>query len=107
MIKIKGSRGKDFVEILPPTELLKGVKRLKSGDIVFFVKKPEKRKVGEIIGHIGIIRVEKSQKGGGKGEAYLIHASGIKGKGGRVKEVLLKDYLSEMPFIGARITRFQ
>ena len=107
MTKIKGSRGKDFVEILPPTDLLKGVKRLKSGDIVFFVKKPEKRKVGEIIGHIGIIRVEKSQKGGGKGKAYLIHASGIKGKGGMVKEVLLKDYLSEMPFIGARITRFQ
>jgi hypothetical protein len=107
MTKIKGSRGKDFVEILPPTELLKGVKRLKSGDIVFFVKKPEKRKVGEIIGHIGIVRVEKSQKGGGKGEAYLIHASGIKGKGGMVKEVLLKDYLSGMPFIGARITRFQ
>ena len=105
--EIKGSRGKDFVEILPSAELLNGVKKLKSGDIVFFVKKPEKRKVGEIIGHIGIIRVAKGLKDGGEGEAYLIHASGIKGKGGKVKEVLLKDYLSEMPFIGARITRFQ
>jgi len=107
LIKIKGSRGKDFVEILPPAELVNGVKRLKSGDIVFFVKKPEKRQVGEIIGHIGIIRVEQGKKEEGKGGAYLIHASGVKGKGGMVKEVLLKDYLFEMPFIGARITRFQ
>jgi hypothetical protein len=107
MKKIKGSRGKDFVEILPPAELVNGVKRLKSGDIVFFVKKPEKRQVGEIIGHIGIIRVEQGKKEEGKGGTYLIHASGVKGKGGMVKEVLLKDYLSEMPFIGARITRFQ
>jgi len=104
--KIKGSRGKDFVEFLPSAQLLNGVKKLKSGDIVFFVKKPEKREVGEIIGHIGIIRVAKGQKDGGKGEAYLIHASGIKGKGGMVKEVLLRDYLSKMPFIGVRITRF-
>jgi hypothetical protein len=104
--KIKGSRGKDFVEFLPSAELLKGMKRLKSGDIVFFVKKPEKRKVGEIIGHIGIIRVAKGQKDGGEGEAYLIHASGLKGKGGMVKEVLLKDYLSERPFMGVKITRF-
>jgi hypothetical protein len=101
--KIKGSRGKDFVEFLPSAGLSNGVEKLKSGDIIFFVKKPEKRQVGEIIGHIGIIKVAKGQKG----EAYLIHASGIKGKGGMVKEVLLKDYLSEMPFIGARITRFQ
>jgi hypothetical protein len=96
--KIKGSRGRDFVETLPSTELLNGIKRLKSGD---------KRKGGEIIGHIGIIRAEKSQKDGGKSGVYLIHASGIKGKGGVVKKVLLKDYLSKMDFIGVRITRFQ
>ena len=106
MRRIEGSRGKDFVEILPSDEMMKGVRRLKSGDIIFFVKKPEKRKVGEIVGHIGIIRVEKRQKEGGKGGVHLIHASGIKGKGGVVKKVLLKDYLSEMPFIGVRITRF-
>jgi len=105
--KIKGSRGKDFVEFLPSTGLSDGVKKLKSGDIVFFVKKPEKREVGEIIGHIGIIRVAKGQKDGGKGEAYLIHASGMKGKGGMVKEVLLKNYLSKMDFLGVKITRFQ
>jgi len=105
-LRIKGSRGRDFVETLPSTELLNGIKRLKSGDIIFFVKKPEKRKVGEIVGHIGIIKVEKSQKEEGKGGVYLIHASGIKQKGGAVKKVLLKEYLSKMLVVGVRITRF-
>jgi hypothetical protein len=107
MIKIKGSRGQEVVEALPPTELLKGMKRLKSGDIIFFVKKPGKRKVGEIIGHIGIIKVEEGQGSEGKDGFYLIHASGIKGKGGVVQKILLKDYLSKMPFLGVQITRFQ
>ena len=107
IIKIKGSRGKDFVEILPPTELFRGIKRLKNGDIIYFVKKTEKRIKGEIIGHIGIISVEKSQKGRGESEVYLVHASGTKGKGGVVKKVSLMDYLSQMDFIGVKITRFQ
>ena len=97
-MRIKGSRGKDFVEILPSEHLLKGLRKLKSGDILFFVKKPEDRKVEEIIGHIGIVKVER--------EVYLIHASGTKGKGGEVKKVLLKEYLLKMPFIGVIITRF-
>jgi hypothetical protein len=107
MIKIKGSRGQEVVEALPPTELLKGMKRLKSGDIIFFVKKPEERKVGEIIGHIGIIKVEEGQGSERKDGFYLIHASGIKGKGGAVQKILLRDYLSKMPFLGVQITRFQ
>ena len=106
MRKMEGSRGKDFVEILPSDELMKGVRRLKTGDIIFFVKKPEKRKVGEIVGHIGIIKFEKRPNHPRAGEAHLIHASGMKGKDGVVKKVLLKDYLHEMPFIGVRITRF-
>jgi hypothetical protein len=97
-MRIKGSRGRDFVEILPSEHLLKGLKKLKSGDILFFVKKPEDRKVEEIIGHIGIVKVER--------EVYLIHASGTKGKGGEVKKVLLKEYLLKMPFVGVIITRF-
>ena len=97
-MRIKGSRGKDFVEILPSEHLLKGLRKLKSGDILFFVKKPEDRKVEEIIGHIGIVKVER--------EVYLIHASGTKGKGGEVKKVLLKEYLLKMPFVGAKIARF-
>ncbi|MBS3917499.1 MAG: hypothetical protein KG012_01295 [Deltaproteobacteria bacterium] len=97
-IRIKGARGKDFVEILPSEHLLKGLSKLKSGDILFFVKKPEDRKLEEIVGHIGIVKVGQAP--------YLIHASGTKGKGGEVKKVLLKDYILKMPFIGAKITRF-
>jgi hypothetical protein len=97
-IRIKGARGKDFVEILPSEHLLKGLRKFKSGDILFFVKKPEDRKVEEIIGHIGIVKVVR--------EVYLIHAGGTKGKDGEVKKILLKDYLKKMPFLGVMITRF-
>ena len=107
MMKIKGSRGKDFAEILPPDELMRGRSRLKSGDIIFFATRPEKRKVGEIIGHIGVIKVEKTGRNPEGREFFLIHASGHKGRGGAVKKVALKGYLSNMPFLGVKITRFQ
>jgi hypothetical protein len=107
MMRIRGSRGKDFVEILPPDELIKGMKGLKSGDLIFFATKPEKRKVGEIIGHMGIIKVERRPSDPGYGETYLIHAGGTKEKGGVVKKVLLEEYLPKMPFMGVKITRFQ
>jgi len=106
-IKIKGSRGKDFVEILSPDEVMRGMKRLKSGDILFFATKPEKRKVGEIVGHMGIIKVEKTGRNAGSGGFFLIHASGIKERGGAVKKVLLKEYLSKTGFLGVKITRFE
>lgn len=71
-----------------------------SGDIVFFVKNPSKRVVGETIGHIGFIKRE-----GGK--VYLIHASGSKNtEGGKVTKVLLTDYAKTSPFIGMIVTRF-
>jgi len=98
-LRTKGSRGKDFVDILLPDELYRGLRKLKSGDIAFFIKNPEERKLGEIVGHIGILKVEQDQ------QAYLIHASGTKERGGMVKKVLLKDYVSQMPFIGVKITR--
>jgi hypothetical protein len=107
VIRIKGSRGKDFIETLSSQALLNGMKKLKSGDILFFIKKPEERKKEEMVGHIGILRVEKNPKNKKGKEIYLIHASGIKGKGGEVKKVLLEEYLSKMPFIGVKITRFQ
>ena len=97
--RIKGSRGKPFVDILPSDKLLKGTERLRDGDILFFVKKIEKRTVEEIVGHIGIVKKEK--------QPYLIHAGGTKGKGGEVKKILLKDYLKQAPFIGVMITRFE
>jgi hypothetical protein len=105
--KIRGSRGKDSIDTLSSQALLNGMKKIKSGDIFFFIKKPEERKKEEMVGHIGILKVEKgSRNKEGKG-IYLIHASGTKGKGGVVKKVLLKEYLSKMPFIGVKITRFQ
>jgi hypothetical protein len=105
--KIKGSRGRDFVEILSPEALLRGTKNLKSGDVLFFVKRPQDRKKEEIVGHLGILKVEESPEGKAGREIYLIHASGVKGKEGVVKKLLLKEYLSVMPFIGVKITRFQ
>jgi hypothetical protein len=107
VVKIRGSRGKDFIEILSTGTLRRGIKNLKSADLLFFIKRPEKRAKGEIVGHIGIVEVEESPRGEGGREVYLIHASGVKGKGGAVKKVLLKEYLSKMPFIGVKITRFQ
>jgi hypothetical protein len=105
--KIRGSRGMDFVEILFPDALLKGRNNLKSGDILFFIKRPEDRKREEIVGHLGIIKVGKNPMNKEGREIYLIHASGAKGKEGVVKKVLLKEYLSSTPFIGVKITRFQ
>jgi hypothetical protein len=106
VVKIKGSRGKDFVEVLPPDALVQGMKSLKSGDLVFFAKKPEKREVGEIIGHMGIIEVRGVKRNKRSKAVFLIHASGTKREGGAVKKILLKEYLSKMPFIGVKITRF-
>jgi hypothetical protein len=105
--KIKGSRGKEFVYILPSDSLLRRAKKLKSGDILFFIKRLEERKRDEIVGHLGILKVEESPEDRRGREIYLIHATGAKGKSGAVKKVLLRDYLSEMPFIGVKITRFQ
>jgi hypothetical protein len=98
--RIKGSRRYPFVEILLHEMLLKKMEYLRTGDIVFFIKTPEERRSGEIVGHIGVIKVEHN------GAVYLIHASGTKAKGGVVKKVFLKEYVSQMPFIGVKITRF-
>jgi hypothetical protein len=113
-IKITGSRGKGLIDILTVKELNKRIKSLKSGDIIFFIKDPKKRTREEIVGHIGIVKAEgrkQSASGGTEDskeykEIYLIHAGGIKGKGGVVKKILLEDYIKQMPFIGAKITRF-
>ena len=102
--RIRGSRGYDFFEVLPPHEIASKRERLRSGDILFFFKIPEKRVVEEGVGHIGIVQVE------GKDSAekvFMIHASGTKNSGGQVKKALLLDYLSAMPFVGVKVTRFE
>lgn len=99
-IKIPGSRGRKEVILIPASQIKRIAHKLKSGDIIFFVKKPEKRIYGEIIGHIGIIKVEDNF-------IYLIHASGRKnGKGTTVKVPFL-DYVKDMDFAGIKVTRFK
>ncbi|MGA2192959.1 MAG: hypothetical protein ABSG42_06245 [Nitrospirota bacterium] len=104
--EVPGSRGSGPVSYLPKEELLKKDVRskLKNGDLIFFVKDPKKRITGEVVGHLGIIKVDGEK-------LLLIHASGSKATkdkkgGGRVKEVGLPDYIAKMNFIGAKITRF-
>lgn len=112
--EIKGSRGKEKVKIIAKNTLLKRLSSsksssatggLKSGDFIFFIKAVESRKVGEIVGHIGIVKTEVRNNEEQK-EIYLIHAGGLKNKGGEVKKVRLYDYINSMPFIGVRVGRF-
>ncbi len=105
--KIIGSRGRDEVEILSKNVLMTvAVRRgLQDGDIVFWVKDPKKRVVEEIVGHLSVVRVKA-------GRPYVIHAAGNKDRqgkpgGGVVKEVPFYDYVRDMRFIGAFVTRFE
>jgi hypothetical protein len=96
---VPGSRGYPDVAMIPASRIRSAKQRLRSGDIAFFVKDPSRRVVGEVIGHIGIIKRE--------GDAvWLIHASGTKGRGGEVRKVLLSEYATSMPFVGMKVTRF-
>ena len=106
-VSIPGTRGHECVSLLCKNELLKPetVGRLKSGDLIFLVKDPATRVAGEVIGHLGIIKMEN-------GTPLMIHASGVKTSadrtgGGLVKKVGLFDYFLTMKFIGAKITRFE
>ncbi len=101
--KMRDLRNKRFIDFLPSAELLRGTGKLESGDILFLIKDSARKKRGEVVGHIGIIKREKVPN---NDEIYLIHASGHKGKGGVVKKTRLKDYIRKMPFIGAMISRF-
>ena len=102
--RIRGSRGRDFYEVLPPHEIARKKDRLRSGDLLFFFKIPEKRVVEEGVGHMGIVKVEGQES---EKKIFMIHASGTKSSGGAVKKVLLIDYLSAMPFVGVKVTRFE
>jgi len=101
--RIEGTRGKDHWKILPAKKIPGSLKRLKTGDLIFFIKDPKKRTVGESVGHIGIVKIEEKA---GKKSVYLIHAGGSKNKGGAIRKVLLRDYVLKMPFVGVQATRF-
>jgi hypothetical protein len=102
--RIRGSRDYDFFEVLPPHEMARKKERLRSGDILFFFKAPEKRVVDEGVGHMGFVKLEGKDA---EKEIFLIHAGGTKSSGGTVKKVLLADYLSAMPFVGVKVTRLE
>ncbi|MEW6162524.1 MAG: hypothetical protein AB1606_04330 [Nitrospirota bacterium] len=103
LTEIKGLRGRDKVRIISKDTmqvlLNTGVSSLQSGDMLFFIKSPDKRVADEIVGHMGIVKKEG-------GILYLIHASGVKNRGGVVKKVLLSDFIKSMAFIGIRVSRF-
>lgn len=98
-VRIEGSRDIEAVDIIYKEESLKAIEKMKSGDIIFFIKDPSTRKVGEIVGHIGIAYRDKT-------DMTLIHASGTKNGTGVVRKVALEQYLAKMPFIGIIVTRF-
>jgi len=105
--KIAGSRGRDEVEILSRRAFrTKTVQeKLRDGDIIYWVKDPKKRVVEEIVGHLSFVRFRS-------GKPYIIHAAGSKKQwgtrdGGKVKEDSLADYVQNMRFIGAFVTRFE
>ena len=102
--RIRGSRNYDFFEVLPPHEMARKQGKLRSGDILFFFKAPEKRVVEEGVGHMGIVKLEGKDS---ERKIFLIHASGSKSSGGSVKKVPLVNYLSSMPFVGVKVTRFE
>ena len=76
------------------------VQSFRSGDLIFFVKSPAQRISDEVVGHIGIVKEERDI-------LYLIHAKGMKNRGGVVEKVLLSKYIISMPFVGIRISRFE
>ena len=106
-IDVQGLRRGDKTPMLSRGELLKPEVhgKLKTGDLIFFVEDPAKRSADEIIGHLGMVKVEN-------GTFFLIHASGLKSSevrpgGGAVKKVDLLEYFANMDFIGAKFTRFE
>lgn len=98
-VRIRGDRGLGYVDILPAGVIANALGNMRSGDVVYFIKDPERRVVGEVVGHLGVLKVEG-------GEVYLIHASGRKSRGGRVVRLPLIDYARDMPFVGIKLTRF-
>ncbi len=104
---IPGSRGRETVDILPKQALLTRTlqKKLQDGDIIFWVKDPKKRMVEEIVAHLSVVHIKS-------GKPYVIHAAGDKERPGRpgggvVREVPFADYVRNMKFIGAFVTRFE
>lgn len=99
-VMIKGERGRERIAMIRKQDIPNILGRLQNGDLVFFVKDPKKRVSGEIVGHIGIIKIDAEK-------TYLVSAFGRKNRGGKVRKILLTEYGREMPFAGIRVSRLE
>lgn len=99
-VMIRGDRGRERIAMIRKQDIPKMLSRLQNGDLVYFVKDPKKRISGEIIGHIGIIKIDAEK-------TYLVSAFGRKNRGGKVKKILLSEYSTGMPFVGIRVSRLE
>jgi len=99
-VMIKAERGRERIAMIRKQDIPNMLGRLQNGDLVFFVKDPKKRVSGELIGHIGIIKIEAEK-------TYLVSAFGRKNRGGKVRKILLSEYGREMPFVGIRVSRLE
>jgi hypothetical protein len=99
-VMIKGERGRERIAMIRKQDIPNMLGRLQNGDLVFFVKDPKKRVSGEIVGHIGIIKIDAEK-------TYLVSAFGRKNRGGKVRKILLTEYGREMPFVGIRVSRLE
>ena len=99
-VMIKGARGRERAAMIRKHDIPNMLARLQSGDLVFFIKDPKKRVSGEIVGHIGIIKIDTEK-------TYLVSAFGRKNRGGKVKKILLSEYSTGMPFVGIRVSRLE
>lgn len=97
---IEGSRERGSISYIHKKDIPNIPGSLRNGDIMFFIKDPAKRLEGEIVGHIGIVKIEGDS-------VYIIHALGQKNRGGRVTKGLLSEYAEEMPFPGVRVSRIE
>ncbi len=99
-VMIKGARGRERVTMIRKHDIPNMQSRLQNGDLVFFVKDPKKRVSGEIIGHIGVIKIEAET-------TYLVSAFGRKNRGGTVRKIPLSEYCTGMSFAGIRVSRLE
>ena len=97
---LPGTRGRKTIRIQGKTEAQKNIPKLKNGDLLYFIKDPDRRVVDEMVGHLGFVK-----KDGEK--TFLVHASGRKNGTGLVKKVSLMEYFENMHFVGIRVTRFE
>ncbi|HMK43192.1 MAG TPA: hypothetical protein VK445_03565 [Dissulfurispiraceae bacterium] len=105
LFDVQGSRLNRPLHFLRKGLIPAAIGKFRTGDLVFFVLRHQGVSE-ELVGHMGVIAVNSSGKHQNADSVFLIHASGMKGRGGRVKKELLSAYSAKMSFAGIVITRF-